>query len=167
MDSVRILSIVMDFLDCDADCKLTNWSQSSSIPDNPAVIQYNPRLYNFYTILCNLFNPSIIWGTHRRIVPKTGISWQTTWGSNPITIAKAKMTFQNGSMQGSDQPKSLSLHFHNPPQSSKIFFAIGSDCEQIMWLQQRHALILISNFTLVTIERIYFAMQSDCMRILD
>ena len=68
------------------------------------------------------------WGTHRGIVPKTGISWQTTWGSNPITIAKAKMTFQNGSMQGSDQPKSWSLHFHNLPQLSKIFFEILHNC---------------------------------------
>ena len=107
------------------------------------------------------------WGTHRGIVPKTGISWQTTWGSNPTTIAKAKLTFQNGSMQGSDQPKSLSLHFHNPPQSRNYFFTIGSDCERIMWLQQRQALILICNFTLVTIEKTYFAIQSDCVRILD
>ena len=107
------------------------------------------------------------WGTHRGILPKTGISWQTTWGSNPTTIAQAKLTFQNGSMQGSDQPKSLSLHFHNPPQSRNYFFTIGSDCERIMWLQQRQALILICNFTLVTIEKTYFAIQSDCVRILD
>ena len=107
------------------------------------------------------------WGTHRGIVPKTGISWQTTWGSNPTTIAKAKVTFQNGSMQGSDQPKSLSLHFHNPPQSRNYFFTIRSDCERIIWLRQRQALILICNFTLVTIEKTYFAIQSDCVRILD
>ena len=34
------------------------------------------------------------WGTHREIVPKTGILWQTTRGSNPTTIAKAKLTFK-------------------------------------------------------------------------
>ena len=35
------------------------------------------------------------WGTHSGIVPKTGILWQTTWGSNPTTISKAKLTFKN------------------------------------------------------------------------
>ena len=35
------------------------------------------------------------WGTHRGIVPKTGILWQTTWGSNPTTIAGARLTFKN------------------------------------------------------------------------
>ena len=146
------------------------------------IIQSIPILIQSRQSCCNLVQSSIVkflynpvqsiqskhnWGTHRGIVPKTGISWQTTWGSNPITIAKAKMTFQNGSMQGSDQPKSLSLHFHNPPQSRNYFFTIGSDCERIMWLQQRQALILICNFTLVTIEKTYFAIQSDCVRILD
>ena len=71
MDSVRILSIVMDFLDWDADCKSTNRSQSSSNPDNPAVIQYNPRLWNVNTILHNPFQSQRNLITHRRIVPNT------------------------------------------------------------------------------------------------
>ena len=71
MDSVRILSIVMDFLDCESDCKSTNRSQSSSNPDNPAVIQYNPRLWNVNTILRNPFQSQRNLVTHRRIVPNT------------------------------------------------------------------------------------------------
>ena len=34
------------------------------------------------------------WGTHRGIVPKTRILLQTTWGSNPTTIAGARLTFK-------------------------------------------------------------------------
>ena len=163
----RILSIVNGFFGL--RCRL---QVNKSVP---ILIQSRQSCCNLVqsSIVKFLYNPvqSIQskhnWGTHRGIVPKTGISWQTTWGSNPTTIAKAKLTFQNGSMQGSDQPKSLSLHFHNPPQSRNYFFTIGSDCERIMWLQQRQALILICNFTLVTIEKTYFAIQSDCVRILD
>ena len=62
------------------------------------------------------------WGTHRGIVPKTGISWQTTWGSNPTTITKAKLTFQNGSMQGSDQPKILVFTFSQSAAIEKNLF---------------------------------------------
>ena len=46
-------------------------------------------LYNLVQSIQSKHN----WGTHRGIVPKTGILWQTTWGSNPTTIAKAKLTF--------------------------------------------------------------------------
>ena len=42
----------------------------------------------------------------------------------------------NGSF---NQPKSLSFHF-NPPQSSKICFTIGPDCERILWLQPPYAI---------------------------
>ena len=79
------------------------------------------------------------WGTHIGIVPKTGISWQTTWGSNPTTIAGARLTFKNGSTEATDQPKSISLHFHNPLQSRKICFTIGSDCTRILWFWTRPA----------------------------
>ena len=162
-----------DFVDCNGFFGLRCRLQVNK--SDPILIQSRQSCCNSVqsSIVKFLYNPvqSIQskhnWGTHRGIVPKTGISWQTTWGSNPTTIAKAKLTFQNGSMQGSDQPKSLSLHFHNPPQSRNYFFTIGSDCERIMWLQQRQALILICNFTLVTIEKTYFAIQSDCVRILD
>ena len=73
------------------------------------------------------------WGTHIGIVPKTGISWQTTWGSNPTTIAGARLTFKKWVRGSYRSAKSMSLHVHNPLQSRKICFTIGSDCTRIMW----------------------------------
>ena len=79
------------------------------------------------------------WGTHIGIVPKTGISWQTTWGSNPTTIAGARLTFKKWVRGSYRSAKSMSLHVHNPLQSRKICFTIGSDCTRILWFWTRPA----------------------------